>query len=169
MYNLSDLCHNPDIYLSEGEVILADGGFIGGVGLAVPIQKNTYDRMTNEDTRRVMMDLNNEFTANRLIVKDVFGWLKTRACVLDKAWPRHLNKKASIFNAACKLHNFIQMIRIDHAMRIQQPMSASHNRSPQTCQSPSGSTFSLSLSGPSASSLFFRFLPPRSAINEFPA
>ena len=84
------------------------------MGLAVPIQKNTYDKMTNEDTKRVMMDFNKEFTANRLIVEDAFGWLKARACVLDKAWPRHLDKQARIiFNAACKLHHFIRMIRID--------------------------------------------------------
>ena len=119
VYNLSDLSNNPDEYLSEDEVILADGGFIGGPGLSVPIHKNTYDRMTNADTIRVMMDYNKEFTANRLIVEDVFGWLKARACVLDKAWPRHLDKQANIFNAACKLHNFVRMMRIDYG--LQQP------------------------------------------------
>ena len=117
VYNMSDLCRHPDRYLSHGEVIMADGGFIGGVGLAVPIHKNTYDRMTDENTRRVMMEYNQEFTANRLIVEDVFGWLKARACVLDTAWPRHLDKQANIFNAACKLHNFTRMIRLDYGMQ----------------------------------------------------
>ena len=119
VYNLSDLSINIGQYLSEGEVILADGGFIGGEGLSVPIHQDTYDRMTDTETRRIMLNHNKEFTANRLIVEDVFGWLKARACVLDRAWPRHLEKQADIFNAACKLHNFVRMIRLDYGM--QQP------------------------------------------------
>ena len=126
VYNLSDLCLNPGKYLSGDEVILADGGFIGGPGLSVPIHMDTYNRATDESTRRVMMEFNNEFTANRLIVEDVFGWLKSRACVLDKAYARDLDKQADIFNAACKLHNFARMIRIDYA--LQQPSLSANQR-----------------------------------------
>ena len=81
MYNKSDLSNNQSNYLSSGEFILADGGFIGGPGLLVPITETTLKKVTDERTKETMKDLNSEFTANRLIVEDVFGWLKARACV----------------------------------------------------------------------------------------
>ena len=90
VYTKSDLYINRAKYLTDDEYILADGGFIKGEGLLVPIQKNTFGRMTDEDTKRTMLDYNHEFTANRLIVEDVFGWLKERVCVLNRAWPRDM-------------------------------------------------------------------------------
>lgn len=116
-YNRCDLTLNRDNYVSGYEVILADGGFIGGAGLIVPIPKPTYNLPVSEQARQGMLDYNEEFTANRLIVEDVFGWLKARACVLNSEWARHLDKQAGIFNAACKLHNFTRMMRIDYALQ----------------------------------------------------
>ena len=116
----SELYQNRARFLSDDEYILADGGFIEGDGYLVPIHQNTYDRMTDGETRQIMLDYNQEFTANRLIVEDVFGWLKERACVLNRAWPRDLSRQAEMFNAACKFHNFVRMIRIDYAMQLPQ-------------------------------------------------
>ena len=64
-----------------------------------------------------MTENSREFNANRLIVEDVFAWLKQRACVLNSAWPRHLERQAHLFKAACRLHNFIRMLRIDYALQ----------------------------------------------------
>ena len=116
VYNNSDLCLNQGQYLSGDERILADGGFIGGGGLLVHM--NTYNRAKDDNTKRVMMEYNKEFTANRLIVEDVFGWLKARAHVLNEVWTRDLDRQAEIFKAACKLHNFTRMIRIDYAVQL---------------------------------------------------
>ena len=90
---------------------------MGGPGLLVPIHQDTYSQPMDEQAREGMMDYNQEFTANRLIVEDVFGWLKERACVLNRAWARHRDRQGPIFNAACKLHNFSRMIRIDYALQ----------------------------------------------------
>ena len=109
-YNRSDLSLNQQKYLSGDEKILADGGFMGGPGLIVPIHSDTYSQPMDEGARRGMMSYNAEFTANRLIVEDVFGWLKQRACVLNTAWERHLDKQGAIFTAACKLHNFTRTV-----------------------------------------------------------
>jgi hypothetical protein len=86
VYKKSDLYNNNSNYLSEGEVILADGGFVGGEGLLVPIHSTTIERMREEKTREGMRKLNEEFTSNRIIVEDVFGWLKARAHVLNEVY-----------------------------------------------------------------------------------
>ena len=62
---------------------------------------------------------NKEFTANRLIVEDVFGWLKGRAHALNTAWTRDLDRQTAVFKASCRLHNFKRILRIDQA--LQQP------------------------------------------------
>ena len=125
-YNRSDLSLNQQKYLSGDEKILADGVFMGGPGLIVPIHSDTYSQPMDEGARRGMMSYNAEFTANRLIVEDVFGWLKQRACVLNTAWERHLDKQGAIFTAACKLHNFTRMLRLDYALQ-QYQVAANHS------------------------------------------
>ena len=83
----------------------------------MPIHKTVFTNSTNDNTKAVMADHNKEFTANRLIVEDVFGWLKQRACILDSKCPRQLYRQTQIFNAACGLHNFVRMLRMEHAMK----------------------------------------------------
>ena len=117
-YNQSDLKLKQSDFLSGDEQILADGSFVGGPGLLVPVHADTYDQPgLSEQARRDMLDYNEEFTANRLIVEDVFGWLKARAAVLSDAWSRDLIKQGAVFKAACKIHNFARMIRIDYALQ----------------------------------------------------
>ena len=103
-YNRKDSTKNRDNYLSGDEQILGDGVVVGGPGLLVPIHKDTYRQPMDEQARRGLMDYNQELMANRLIVfvEDVCGWLKQRACILNSAGARLLDKQAGIFNAACK-------------------------------------------------------------------
>ena len=115
-YNECKLSKQQADFLQGDEKILADGGFVGGSGLLVPIHQDILSSPMTEQAKQGMLNYNAEFTANRLIVEDVFGWLKERACVLNTAFARHRSKQEAIFYAACKLHNFIRMIRIDYAL-----------------------------------------------------
>jgi hypothetical protein len=116
-YNQSHLGQNISQYLSEGEVILADGGFIGGEGLLVPTHETVINKMQNEETKATMIQINEEFTSNRIVVEDVFGWVKERACILNSKWERHRDKQVEVFNAVCRLHNFLRLLRIDYAVK----------------------------------------------------
>ena len=64
-----------------------------------------------------MLNYNQQFTANRLVVEDVFGWLKERACVLDGTFGSLRDKQDPVFYAACKLHNFTHMIHINYVLQ----------------------------------------------------
>ena len=116
-YKHSDLFNNWQQYVDNDEYILADGGFMSGPNLLVPIHQTVIDKQTDPAGREAMVNYNLEFTANRLIVEDVFGWIKGRVCALQKAWPRDLARQAIVFKAACRLHNFIRTMRIDYALR----------------------------------------------------
>ena len=116
-YKQSDLFHNYAQYTSDGEYILADGGFVNGPNLLVPIHQTVIDKQTDSDGREGMMAYNKEFTSNRLIVEDVFGWIKDSVCVLNTAWPQSLERQALVFKAACRVHNFKRLLRMEYAMR----------------------------------------------------
>lgn len=117
-YKQSELFTDIRQYVDTDEYILADGGFIDGPNLLVPINQTVIDKQTDPEGKRGMEAYNKEFTSNRLIVEDVFGWLKQRACILNTAWPRERQRQSNIFSAACRLHNFIRMLRIDYAMQL---------------------------------------------------
>jgi hypothetical protein len=117
VYLQSELHTNPSKLLSEGEMILADGGFIGGDSLLVPIHSAVMEKMQEEKVKDVMEELNDEFTSNRIIVEDVFGWLKGRAHVLNEVYGRHRDRQAEVFYAACRLHNFVRITRIEYGLK----------------------------------------------------
>jgi len=117
-YTNSDLFINHDSYLDNNEYILADGGFVNGPGLLVPIHKTVLNSATDDEYRKAIIDYNKEFTSNRLIVEDVFSWLKSTACILNTAYPRHLDTQAGLFKAACRLHNFKRMFRMEYALQL---------------------------------------------------
>ena len=116
VFKQSDLYNHPELYLGEGEKILADGGFVGGGSLLVPIHGDVIQRRDDEHERQLMKEINDEFTGNRLIVEDVFGWIKARAHVLDTVYGRQKERQGDVFKAACRLHNFVRINRIDYAL-----------------------------------------------------
>ena len=116
VFKQSDLYNHPERYLEEGEKILADGGFVGGGSLLVPIHGAVIERRDDENERQLMKEINDEFTGNRLIVEDVFGWIKARAHVLDVVYGRQKERQGEVFKAACRLHNFVRIHRIDYAL-----------------------------------------------------
>jgi hypothetical protein len=119
VYKQSDLYTHPERYVIEGEKILADGGFIGGEPLLVPVHGTVIEARDDEKDVQMLHQINDEFTANRLIVEDVLGWIKARAHLLDVVYSRQKGRQAEVFKAACCLHNFIRIHRIDYALHEQ--------------------------------------------------
>jgi hypothetical protein len=117
VYNKSEIGRHPARFFSQGEKMLADGGFIGGEPLLVPIHKTSLDLPMNEESKEVLMELNQEFTDNRVLVEDVFGWIKGRAHVLDSRFGRARERQGEAFYSACRLHNFLRIHRMSHAMK----------------------------------------------------
>lgn len=117
MYNHSTLGRHPERFFSEGERVLADGGFVGGAPLLVPIHSTVMEKTEDEGTREVMREINREFTDNRVLVEDVFSWVKARAHVLDVRYRRRRERQGEVFYAACRFHNFVRIHRIAHAMK----------------------------------------------------
>ena len=117
-WNKSDIKLNPEQYLSDGERIMADGGFIGGHPLIVPIIKTVLDNKQNEEVRQDMEECNGELTANRVLVEDVFGWLKAKAKRLGHRYGREKQHQGEEFRAACCVYNFVRFKRIQHAAHL---------------------------------------------------
>jgi len=116
-YNRSRLARNHAEFCSADEVILADGGFIGGHPLLCPVHSDTIDKETDYQKQQRMIDFNEEFTSNRLIVEDVFGWLKSRAKVLATKFSRKKETQAALMFAACRFYNFVRRNRQRYALQ----------------------------------------------------
>ena len=69
-YDSSELGQHYERFLSEGERILADGGFVGGHPLLVPIHQTVIQRQEDEERKERMQAVNEE-------VKDNACWWKT--------------------------------------------------------------------------------------------
>ena len=117
VWNQSHLGQHSAEYLSEDERILADGGFVGGGVLITPIHQTVIDSVEEAD-REVLRRVNRRFTSCRIIVEDVFEWLKARAHILNEVYHHSLAKQGPLFLAACRLHNFVRINRIDHAITL---------------------------------------------------
>jgi hypothetical protein len=114
-FNKCSLALHPADYVSEGEVILADGGFIGGEPLLTPIHADIIKGAESEGERDMLMDFNEELTEGRVLVEDVFGWLKARARILDGRFPRKRERQSDVFIATCCVYNFVRLLRMDYA------------------------------------------------------
>lgn len=115
-YNDSEVAQHPNQFLSEGERIIADGGFVGGHPLIVPIHRTVIEREKNQERKARMEDINEELKDNRLLVEDVFSWLKARAKRLNFRYGRAREKQAGEFFAVCRVHNFVRRKRITAAL-----------------------------------------------------
>ena len=51
----------------------------------------------------------------RVLVEDVFRWLKAKAMVLERAFPQGRDKQGDVFRATCRYYNYIRMMRIEQA------------------------------------------------------
>ena len=112
VYNSSEIGRHPERFFSEGERLLADGGFVGGGPLLVPIHGTVIDKTSTEEGKAVLREINQEVSDNRVLVEDVFGWIKGRAHVLDHRYRGRREAQAEVFYASCRLHNFVRLHRI---------------------------------------------------------
>jgi len=116
VYNQSDLAQHPERYVTPGELILADGGFIGGAPLICPIHIDSINKASSEEVKNDMIEFNEELSSNRVLVEDVFSWLKSRAHVLASKFRRNKESQKAVFFAACCFYNFIRSSRIEYAL-----------------------------------------------------
>lgn len=114
-YNISRIATHPSQFVSDGELILADGGFMGGYPLMVPLHKSIIDETKTTAERNEMLDHNIELSENRILVEDSFSWLKHTARVLEQRFTRERHTQGQIFHAACCWYNALRLLRIDYA------------------------------------------------------
>jgi hypothetical protein len=116
-WNQTELALTPSQFVSEGERILADGGFMGGEPLLVPLDVKDMTLARDEKEKEFFEWFNEDLTEGRILVEDVFGWLKGRAKVLGTKWERSVKRQGPMFNAICAMHNFVRWRRVTWCYR----------------------------------------------------
>ena len=117
-FNQCSLATDFRKYVSEGEVIVADGGFMGGPQLLVPLHSDTITHAADEEEKQDMLSFNEELSDGRVLVEDVFGWLKGAARILEGRYRRGKASQAPVFKAMCCVYNFTRMMRIEYAQHL---------------------------------------------------
>jgi hypothetical protein len=117
-FNQCTLATNPREFVSEGEVIVADGGFMGGPQLLVPFHVDTITHGKDEEDKQDMLSFNEDLSDGRVLVEDVFGWLKGAARVLEGRYRRGRASQAPVFRAMCCVYNFTRMMRMEYAQHL---------------------------------------------------
>lgn len=74
-FNQCTLATDYSNYVSNGDVVIADGGFMGGPQLLVPFHSDIITRAESEEEKQNMLAFNDELSEGRVLVEDVFGWL----------------------------------------------------------------------------------------------
>ena len=123
-FNQCSLATNYTDFVSDGEVIIADGGFMGGPQLLVPFHSDTITHAESEEEKANMLTFNDELSEGRVLVEDVFGWLKMTARVLEGRWRRSKRKQPEVFKAVCCVYNYVRMMRIEYAQHVRHESSA---------------------------------------------
>jgi hypothetical protein len=116
-FNKCTLATNPEQFVSEGECILADGGFCGGHPLLCPVPLDMIAREEDAEVRMRLVQFNDELSEGRRLVEDVFSWLKGRARIFGMRFPRNYTKQGNLFYACCRVYNCIRGRRIQFANR----------------------------------------------------
>jgi hypothetical protein len=116
IYNQCSLATNTSAYLSEGERIIADGGFIGGLPLLTPATKTDMRSATTEDEKNKLRLYTEELSLNRSLVEHIIHSIKDRARLLTMRWPKSLDKQGQYIKAAVCVHNWLRFVRIQAAV-----------------------------------------------------
>jgi hypothetical protein len=124
-FNQCTLATDYADFVSEGEVIIADGGFMGGPQLLVPFHSDTITHAQSEEEKADMMSFNDELSEGRVLVEDVFGWLKATARILEGRFRRSKTKQPAVFEATCCVYNYIRMMRIEYAQHMRDVSNSS--------------------------------------------
>lgn len=116
-YNQCRVATDTAEFVTDEEKIIADGGFMGGHPLLVPLSSSIIKRARDEVERNKMYIYNLEVSENRVLVEDVFAWLKATARVLERRFNRKRHEQGKIFYAVCRWHNAIRRMRIAHVTK----------------------------------------------------
>jgi hypothetical protein len=101
--------------LSDGEMILVDGGFAGEGHIIHQFTQKELEALTEEERRRFSW-FNEDFTHNRSPIEHCIHRVKNRAQALAKRWPRALHRQGELLSASVKMYNRIRRLRMEHAL-----------------------------------------------------
>jgi DDE superfamily endonuclease len=88
---------------------------MGGGPLLVPVHIDVMRAAKSREEVEMYTDFNDEMSEARVLVEDVFSWLKHRARILEVRFPRQRKKQSDVFVATCCVYNYIRMRRMEYA------------------------------------------------------
>jgi hypothetical protein len=91
---------------------------MGGPQLLVPFHADTITHAADEEEKLDMLSFNDELSEGRVLVEDVFGWLKSTARILESRFRRNRKRQPAIFRATCCVYNYVRMMRIEYAQHL---------------------------------------------------
>jgi len=98
--------------LSDGEVILTDGGFIGPGPHLFPFTSPQIDAADSEGEKKNMREYNDVLTLNRSMIEHCIHKIKNRAQALASRFSRSNHIQADLIQSAARLYNRTQRMRM---------------------------------------------------------
>ena len=102
--------------LSEGEVILVDGGFAGEGRIMHQFTQRELAKMNESEQQRAAV-WNEDFLYNRTAIEHCIHRTKQRTQALTSRWQRDTTKQSQLFDASCRIYNRIRRLRVEHSWR----------------------------------------------------
>jgi DDE superfamily endonuclease len=115
VFNTTPFVQRTCPLLSDGEVILVDGGFAGEGHILHQFTERELMQLTKEERERIAC-FNEDFTHNRSPIEHCIHRVKNRAQALARRWPRALQRQAELFTAATLVYNRCRRMRMEHAL-----------------------------------------------------
>jgi len=113
--------------LSEGELILTDGGFRGPGHIIHQFVEQELNQASSVEAGVNMHDFNEEFIFNRTLVEHCIHRLKSRVKMLQKRYPMKRESQPILFDAACCIYNRIRRIRLKHSIDLYTEARSNNN------------------------------------------
>ena len=101
-------------WLSDGEVILADGGFQGDGVVVHQYTQQQLAKMDKEEREQASL-WNEDFLLNRTPIEHCIHRIKNRTQALTHRWQRDPSKQAELFQASVRFYNRLRRLRMQHA------------------------------------------------------
>jgi hypothetical protein len=115
IFNTTPFVQSDCPLLSEGEVILVDGGFAGEGHILHQFTQRELEQLTEEERRRFSW-FNEDFTHNRSPIEHCIHRVKNRAQALAMRWPRALHRQGELLSASVRMYNRTRRMRMEHAL-----------------------------------------------------
>ena len=112
--NTTPFVQHPCPLLSDGEVILTDGGFSGDGEILHQFTQTELRQLTAEERDRAA-PWNDDFTYNRTSIEHCIHRIKSRTQALTSRWQRDIAKQVELFDASCRLYNRLRRLRLEYA------------------------------------------------------